>query len=112
MTFDTDGYPSEETLKEIESFDLGERYKNLPELFEIIRDHWHWDHYFRYDPEKNCLQLHTGGWSGNEDIIAALRKQTWFWHFFWYKSQRGGHYWFELYQFDEEGKKCSPRLKL
>ena len=41
------------------------------------------------------LELHTGGWSGNEDIITELGT-TWFWLLFWQKSTRGGHYSFEI----------------
>jgi len=41
------------------------------------------------------LVLHTGGWSGNEDIIIEL-EQTWFWLMYWSESHRGGHYYFEI----------------
>lgn len=42
------------------------------------------------------LQLHTGGWSGNESIIAALQSNMMFWWLCWRKSVVGGHYWFEF----------------
>ena len=41
------------------------------------------------------LVLHTGGWSGNEDIVAELR-DTWFWLMYWQATHRGGHYYFEI----------------
>jgi len=41
------------------------------------------------------LELHTGGWSGNEDIIEALKK-SYFWIFYWEKSVKGGHYYFTI----------------
>jgi len=41
------------------------------------------------------LALHTGGWSGNEDIIGELQG-TWFWLMYWTESHRGGHYYFEI----------------
>lgn len=41
------------------------------------------------------FELHTGGWSGNEELIETLGK-TFFWFIFWQKSIRGGHYWFEI----------------
>lgn len=46
---------------------------------------------------KKCLklELHTGGWSGNEEIICALQKSQ-FWFFWWESSRRGGHYYFEI----------------
>lgn len=40
------------------------------------------------------LELHTGGWSENEEIIEELQKNL-FWLFCWQKSERGGHYYFE-----------------
>lgn len=42
------------------------------------------------------LELHTAGWSGNEDIINALLENRMF-TALWYKQWKtGGHYWFEL----------------
>jgi hypothetical protein len=41
------------------------------------------------------LELHTGGWSGNEEIISVLQNSM-FWVMYWQKSERGGHYYFEL----------------
>lgn len=39
------------------------------------------------------LYMATGGWSGNEDIIGAL-KNTFFWMRYWYSSVRGGGFTF------------------
>lgn len=43
----------------------------------------------------------TGGWSGCESVIGALKegsgrpvKISWFWVLYWYQSRAGGHYWF------------------
>ena len=44
---------------------------------------------------KIYLQLHTGGWSGNESIITALEGNKTFWKFL-KKEETGGHYWFEI----------------
>jgi len=41
------------------------------------------------------LSLHTGGWSGNEDIYSALQ-ETMFWTVCWKESKRGGHYKFRI----------------
>ncbi len=108
MTFDVNGYPDEETLNEIEKFSLGKNLENLHEFIRLIKDHWNYAElgFFKYHPDTGYLELHTGGWSGNESIISAIRKTPMFWSLYWYKSKRGGHYWFELWQFDETGKKC------
>ena len=45
--------------------------------------------------EGNKLELHTWGWSGNEDIIIALQMNKAFWKFL-KKEEAGGHYYFEL----------------
>ncbi len=41
------------------------------------------------------LELHTGGWSGNEEIIDTLHK-TFFWSMYWRSSRTGGHYYFKI----------------
>ena len=106
MTFDEDGYPTGETLDEIQNFDIMKPrpLDRLPDLIRLIRDHW-WggDCGFTYNFETGCLELHTLGWSGNESIIMALKKTRMFWSLFWVKSTRGGHYWFRLYQWEEDG---------
>jgi len=43
------------------------------------------------------FEYHTGGWSGNEDVIGALKNNLLFWPMFWQKSTRGGHYFFRIY---------------
>ena len=102
--FDKNGYPDEEALKAIATFDFGDKFLNLPSYLKLIRALWHWDDYFRYNENTGCLELHTGGWSGNESIISALQDHKYFWWVFWYKSKRGGHYWFEIYQWEPDGK--------
>ena len=95
MTFDTNGYPTEETLEEIKNISPINK-KSIWKLLDIVETHWHWNNMFILDKEKGCLELHTGGWSGNEDIIYALKENYVFWGLCWYKSMCGGHYWFDL----------------
>lgn len=40
------------------------------------------------------MELHTGGWSENEEVIHFM-EQSMFWRVFWWKSERGGHYYFK-----------------
>ena len=41
------------------------------------------------------FQLHTFGWSDNEEIIEQLRKTS-FWTRYWIMTKRGGHYYFQI----------------
>ena len=40
--------------------------------------------------------ISTGGWSGNESLIEALQRNHIFWSLCWMKSERGGHFVFEV----------------
>lgn len=92
--FDRDGYPTEETLNYVAS--LGPNMGTPDEIIEYIFSIWHWgDMMGKYDKEKGCFEISTGGWSGNESIITALEK-SFFWCFHWYQSRAGGHYWFKV----------------
>lgn len=86
---DKHGYPEDHELDKIKSWP----YDDPLGLIWYIEDLWKYEEYFSFDD--NNLELHTGGWSGNEDIIEALQS-TMFWKFYWVISRRGGHYFFKL----------------
>lgn len=48
--------------------------ENWDRLIELIKEAWYCfsDEDIFMDEENNTLELYTGGWSGNEDIIEAL----------------------------------------
>lgn len=82
-------YPTEEQLKTIKEFDLTkEKVKELLDYVEPIWEYGDWG----FHRTKHRLELHTGGWSGNEDIIGALHQNFLFWSMYWWTSRRGGHY--------------------
>ena len=111
MSFDVNGYPTEETLKEIESFKINKELSNLPDYLSLIFSHWEYPEWgILYNRSSGILELHTAGWSGNESIVCSMKKTFMFWSLFWCKSTRGGHYYFELFQFDDAGKKCNPKF--
>lgn len=89
-----DNYPTEDELAKITIWPL-KKTTDFIELIEYIRTLW-WMPEWGYKLVKNNLTLHTGGWSGNEEIIAALEKNWIFWSACWQKSTRGGHFWFKL----------------
>jgi hypothetical protein len=89
---DENGYPTDEELEAIEQYDICKDGVNG--LLDMLEATWYYGHpYFVREGEK--LELHTGGWSGNESIIEVLQK-NYFWFFYWTKSERGGHYYFEI----------------
>jgi len=91
-------YPTEEELHEIRlhsgHLDTGGSKFDISKLLETLHKTW-------YAPEMgivqdgNSLELHTLGWSGNEEIVGILKKSM-FWYICWQMSVRGGHYYFEL----------------
>jgi len=96
-------YPTERQLKTIQEWDCLK--EPVLELLDYVYDIW-WAQEWGFVKKngrtqvhkKKCikLELHTGGWSGNEDIIYALQANPSFWMLFWQKSVRGGHYYFEI----------------
>jgi len=96
-----DEYPEENELKQIRNWEIAGKdttnenlHSNIQELIEFIQERWRYTgNYFQLNGR--YLELHTGGWSGNEDIIHALRLNL-FWMIYWQKSVRGGHYYFKL----------------
>lgn len=88
---DKDGYPEEHELKKIEEWD----YHDFEGLMTYVRDLWKYKHYFRKKIGE-VYDLSTGGWSGNESIIAALEQNRMFWAIAWQESKRGGHFIFEI----------------
>jgi len=93
-------YPSDDDLERVENWDGDWRA-----CFAFIRSIW-WmpDWGWREstttelggDRPVTRYEISTGGWSGNEDIIAAMERNRWVMMFFWMQSRRGGHYIFEL----------------
>ena len=97
---DKDGYPTETELKLVKT--LGHHTTPVSELIEHIQSIWHWEDYVQLRKgvsslgrKVQILELHTGGWSGNENIIDVLA-ETDFWELWWEESRRGGHYKFEI----------------
>lgn len=101
---DDEGYPTQEALDYIKNwgygfvdgeFLLGQYYKseNMDNLIEYIQSIWCYDDAIVY--EDGLLEIHTLGWSGNEEIIHVL-KDTMLWAFKFQASQTGGHYYFKI----------------
>ena len=85
---DRDGYPTEDELENIKGYNIIN--SNLNDFMEYIKSIWQYPEYIRFDSYK--WHVSTCGWSGNEDIIRAMKQNTMFWLLYWEQSRRGGHY--------------------
>jgi hypothetical protein len=103
--FDEYGYPTEEALNYIDNWGsreidgklfYGEKFvvNNYEELIEYVLSIWTygkdaliWD--------GKLLEIHTLGWSGNEEILPRL-KNTALWLLKFRAQEAGGHYYFNV----------------
>jgi hypothetical protein len=85
-------YPDSKELEIIKNWSYKDSFLKL---MEYVKKLWSWDNYFIQVDDYN-FELHTGGWSGNEEIIVALEQNYLFWGLCWQESKRGGNYKFEV----------------
>lgn len=105
---DEDGYPTDAALDVIRLWhwsDAKNWFKFIENLW-VYRD-WGWkekDEPHDRNKEKTIKRYYvsTAGWSGNEDIIRAMQDNGMMWHLNWVQSRRGGHYIFELREFNDD----------
>ena len=88
-------YPSEPELEAIEKWD----YRDIKGCFKYLQEIWAYPEYFTL--EDNKYNVSTGGWSGNEDLLAALKSNHMIWMITWEQSRRGGHYIFDMERVNE-----------
>ena len=110
---DEDGYPTEHALEVIEKW----HWDDAKGWFKFIGGIWYfhswgwkeidepheWNKLDQYkDKIVHRYYISTAGWSGNESIIRAMQNNSMMWHLNWVESRRGGHYIFELKEFNQE----------
>ena len=83
----------------IKEFDMNN--KPIKEIIEYISGLWNhgygvWKIY-KYGKEIK-LEIHTGGWSTNEELIEEFESIKYL-GMFWRKSERGGHYYYSFPEF-------------
>ena len=95
MALDDNNYPDEASLVQIAEWDILKQ--GIEGLLDLVEDNTNWADRQIIRTGKRVIryEYHTGGWSGNEDVILALQK-TMFWFVFWEKSLRGGHFYFKI----------------
>ena len=96
-------YPSEGELEEVQRWPA----TDLPGWLQFIKQignywsdatPWGWDEEDGTADGRSARVYHisTGGWSGNEEIIAAMRDNFPCWSLTWEAVRRGGHYTFAV----------------
>ncbi len=89
-TFDRDGYPSDETLETIEKWDFRD-WKGFVRFLGCA-----FSRYGRFELKGCTLEMATGGWSGNEDVVYAFQKNFILHSQMWESSHRGGLHVYDL----------------
>lgn len=109
LELDDEGYPTTETLNQITEFKCTTDLQ-VVELMDAVGKiwtfgDWGWKKDFKNNSQtyanaesrgETWYYVSTGGWSGNEEIIHALRSNEFFWVLWWYSSRVGGHYEFRI----------------
>ena len=105
---DEDGYPTDAALDIVELW----HWTDAKGWFKFIESLWHlksfgWTegeapHDYDKDEIVYLYEISTAGWSGNESIIRAMQENDMMWELNWVQSRRGGHYIFELKDFNDE----------
>lgn len=86
------GYPTKKTLEIIR----GWPYDKAEELFLELQKDWFGGEGYCYKDElaPTCWHISSAGWSGNEDILAEMRKNYMLWVQIYVAHKVGGHYLF------------------
>lgn len=100
---DDEGYPTQKALdyignwsiiyKDDETF-VGQYFSKEDkeqELVDFIQQLWYYDD--GIEVHEHFIEIHTLGWSGNEEVIRILKK-TWWWNKYHWITRTGGHYYF------------------
>lgn len=96
---DENGYPTDEWIEFIFDFKPDDSF-TIMDFVACLKDGW-WmpQSGYRFNRGvKNILELHTGGWSGNEEIMSAILSNYWLSSFkmIYIKWEIGGHHYFEI----------------
>ena len=106
---DDDGYPTDAALEIVRLWHWSDTkgwFEFVKSIwFDFVKSKWHlnawgWSeglepHDYLNNPEVYRYHISTGGWSGNESIIAAMQENDMLWSLTWVQGRRGGHYIFE-----------------
>jgi hypothetical protein len=108
--FDADGYPTDDTLAAIEAW---KPEQGVAAWLDFAAACWHWPEFVsrelrpeealivQAEADNRYLRLATGGWSGNESVIGAMRANRLLSAFTWRLTACGG---LHIYRYPEAGQ--------
>jgi len=102
---DNEGYPEQRDLDLIRAWDCEDVFNLINYLYNCWHfQAWGFKQEWKYDNILNSyklhLGLHTGGWSGNEELMGALLDNNILRSLWYAEWRRGGHYKFEINPFN------------
>jgi hypothetical protein len=109
----SDDYPTDEELERLEKWP----YQDAAGALEFAASLWHWPDWVTRDisaheaavlhanQEDRFMRFATGGWSGNESIIGALRDNHMVSALTWRLTARGGLHIYQLPRAAREGER-------
>lgn len=77
LTFDSDGNLSDDTLECIEHAQV-ESDEECRQLLDLVCRLWHWSDYAQHLGDGK-YHFYTGGWSDNEALLGALKRNLRVW---------------------------------
>lgn len=90
----------------IKGYDITKEKTFMPLVEKVIASWWNSDILTELSGVRTKkLELHTGGYSDNEELIIALRQNTLFWSLCFRKEEAGGHYYFTIKELKQERTK-------
>jgi hypothetical protein len=92
---DDDGYPTRAALHKIATWPYNGG-KVIRGVLNFIKSIWYHSDIAWDETEAGRVKISTVGWSGNEDLIGAMRKNRAFWSFAFENEHVGGHFTFRL----------------
>ncbi len=92
---DENNYPGGKSLQQIKEWDI--LTQGIDGLLDLVEENTNWADRQIERGSRGRYVYHTGGWSGNEDVIEALMHNFLFWSLNWRMSRAGGHYYFKIF---------------
>jgi len=90
-------YPTDEEVDRVRTwaFEAKGSFEDFMAYVKSIGRYWP-NEFFGWEQDGRTYYISTGGWSGNEEILGAMKVNLIFWTVCRVESRRGGHYVFEL----------------